>query len=296
MKAKKSTAFALVAPFLAFFTAFWIIPFVYGLYISLHKYSFAVGKQEFVGLKNYLRILVGDSTFKDSFYLGMGNTIKFVICTVPLLVFLSLGLALLLAELPERLKKYYRAIYFASYSVSVTAVSATFVWLMKGNGGYMNNLLMNFGIISKPVYWLEKEPFVWITLTVATLWWTLGYNMILYVSALNEVDESMYEAATVDGANYWQTLRYITLPNIKSTFFFVLMTTIIASFNVYGQTRLITEGGPGDATKSVIMIINNTIMVNNNLGVGTAMAMVMGIIILLCTICQHWLTREKENL
>lgn len=296
MKVKKSTAFAFVAPFLAFFAAFWVIPFVYGVYISLHKYSFAVGKQEFVGLKNYLRILVGDSTFKDSFYLGMGNTLKFVVLTVPLLVLVSLALALLIAELPEKIKKYYRAIYFASYSVSVTAVAATFVWLMKGNGGYINNLLMNLGIIDGPVYWLEKEPFVWVTLTVATLWWTLGYNMILYISALNEVDEQMYEAARVDGANYWQTLLGITLPNIKSTFFFVLMTTIIASFNVYGQTRLITEGGPGEATKSVIMIITQTIMVNNNLGIGTAMAMVMGLVILLCTLCQHFMTREKENL
>lgn len=296
MKVKKSTAFAFVVPFLVFFAAFWVIPFVYGLYISLHKYSFAVGRQEFVGLKNYAGILVGDSIHKEAFYLGMGNTIKFVICTVPVLVLGSLALALIVNELPESVKRYYRAIYFASYSVSVTAVASTFVWLMKGTGGYLNNLMIKLGLISAPIYWLEKEPFVWITLTVATIWWTVGYNMMLYISALNEIDEQMYEAARVDGGGYWKTLIYITLPNIKSTFYFILMTTVIASFNVYGQTRLITQGGPGEATKSVIMVINSTILTNNNLGIGTAMAIVMGAVILMCTLGQNWLTRERENL
>ena len=138
-----------------------------------------------------------------------------MICTVPVLVLGSLALALIVNELPESVKRYYRAIYFASYSVSVTAVASTFVWLMKGTGGYLNNLMIKLGLISAPIYWLEKEPFVWITLTVATIWWTVGYNMMLYISALNEIDEQMYEAARVDGGGYWKTLIYITLPNIN---------------------------------------------------------------------------------
>ena len=234
MKKKKTTAVLFILPFLVFFLLFWLIPFGFGIYMSLSKYSLIRGNQGFVGLENYIKILFSSSMYHKSFFLGLKNTIIFVIITTPFLVFGSLALALLLDHLPERLKGIFRTIYFASYSVSVTAVAAVFVWLMKGNGGYFNNLLMNIGLIDKPVPWLELQHFVWIALTVATVWWTIGYNMMLFVNALNDIDTNLYEASAIDGAGFWVQLRYIIMPNIKNIFYFVLMTTIIASFNVYG--------------------------------------------------------------
>ena len=121
------------------------------------------------------------------------------------------------------------------------------------------------GIIKSPIPWMEQQPFVWVALTVATVWWTIGYNMMLFVNALNEIDTNLYEASAMDGAGFWVQLRYIILPNIKNVFFFVLMTTIIASFNVYGQPRLMTKGGPGETTKPLIMMITSTIMDRNDL-------------------------------
>ncbi len=296
MKKKTTTAVLFVLPFILFFMMFWLIPFVYGIVMSVSKYSLVKGNQGFVGLENYIKVLFSSSMYNKSFWLGMKNTVVFVILTTPFLVLGSLALALLLDRLPDRVKGIFRTIYFASYAVSVTAVAAVFVWLMKGNGGYLNNLMMNLGIIDKAIPWMEQQPFVWVSLTVATIWWTIGYNMMLFVNALNEIDTQLYEASAIDGANFWTQLRYIIFPGIKNVFWFVLMTTIIASFNVYGQPRLMTQGGPGETTKPMIMMITSTIMDRNDLGVGSAMTILMGIVIVLCSVGQYYLTKEKEEL
>lgn len=296
MKKRRGTAVLFIIPFLVFFLLFWLTPFVYGIVMSISKYSLIQGNGGFVGLENYVKILFSSSMYHDAFMQGLGNTVIFVVLTTPFLVFGSLFLALLLDRLPGRFQGVFRTIYFASYSVSVTAVAAVFVWLMKGNGGYFNNLLINMGIIKNPVPWMEQQPFVWAALTVATVWWTIGYNMMLFVNALNDIDSNLYEASSMDGAGFWVQLRYIILPNIKNVFYFVLMTTIIASFNVYGQPRLMTKGGPGETTKPLIMTITSTIMDRNDLGVGSAMTILMGIVIILCSVGQYYLTKEKENL
>ena len=296
MKKRKGTAVLFIIPFLLFFLLFWLIPFVYGIAMSVTKYSLIQGNKGFVGFANYIKILFSSSMYHKSFVQGLGNTVIFVVLTTPFLVFGSLFLALLLDRLPERLKGIFRTIYFASYSVSVTAVAAVFVWLMKGNGGYFNNMLISMGIIKTPIPWMEQQPFVWVALTVATVWWTIGYDMMLFVNALNEIDTSLYEASAMDGAGFWVQFRYIILPNIKNVFFFVLMTTIIASFNVYGQPRLMTKGGPGETTKPLIMMITSTIMDRNDLGVGSAMTILMGVVIILCSVGQYYLTKEKDNL
>ncbi len=295
-KSKKSTAFLFLLPFLMFFILFWLVPFFYGVFMSLHKYSLINGNQGFVGLENYLKILLPGSMHNKNFFVGLKNTITFVLMSTPFLVFGSLALALLIDALPEKCKPVFRTIYFASYAVSVTAVSAIFIWLLRGNGGYLNNMLLNMSIISQPIPWLESREFAWISITIATLWWTIGYNMMLFINALNEIDTSVYEAAALDGAGFWKRLKDIILPSIKHVFFFVLMTTIIASFNLFGQSRLMTGGGPGQSTKPIIMIINDTIIGQNNLGIGSAMTVLLGIIIVLCSVAQYYMTRAKDEI
>lgn len=296
MKISKRVSFLFLLPFLIFFILFWLIPLAFGFFMSLSKYSLVFGNQGFVGFENYAKVLFSSSMYNKSFKLGLTNTCIFVLATTPPLVLCSLGLALLIERLPEKSKAFFRTIYFASFSVSVTAVASIFIWLMRGNGGYLNNLLIHMSIIKKPIPWLETTSLAWFSLTVATLWWTVGYNMMLFINALNEIDVSIYEAADIDGAGFWVRLKDIILPNIRNVFFFVLMTTIIASFNVYGQPRLITKGGPGQSTKPLIMVISNTIMDQNNLGVGSAMAFLLGLLIVLCSVAQYFLTRSKEEI
>lgn len=296
MKKKRRTAGIFFAPFALCFFLFWLIPFLYGCYLSICDMSLTRGNQGFVGLGNYIQMFTEGSVYAESFFRGLKNILIFVVASVPLLVIIALILALIVDSLPEKLKGIYRTIYFMSYAVSVTAVSSVFLWLFNGNGGYINNVLLSIGLIDSPISWLEAQPFAWIVLVAATVWWTVGYNMMLFINALNSIDEALFEAVAVDGGGFFSRLHYIILPGIRNVTTYVILTTIIASFNMYGQAALITRGGPLNSTKSLIMEINDIIFTNNNLGEGSAMAIIMGIVVMLFAMCQNWLSREKKEL
>lgn len=285
-----------IAPFLVCFGLFWLAPFVYGIYMSLHKLSLTRGNMGFIGLQNFLDLFNRDSMYSEAFFLGLKNTVIFVLVSVPLLVLVSLILAFLVDNLPKKVQGFFRTIFFMSYAVSVTSVSAIFVWLFSGNGGFINNMLVKMHIISQPVPWLEAQPFALIVLVITTIWWTIGFNMMLFINALNGIDTALYEASAIDGANFWNQFKSIIFPGIKSVFAFVTLTTVIASFNVFGQPQLITKGGPTQSTKSLIMVIQQTIFDGNNLGMGTAMALLMGVVVMIFALLQNFLTREKKEL
>lgn len=285
-----------IAPFLVCFGLFWLAPFVYGIYMSLHKLSLTRGNMGFIGLQNFLDLFNRDSMYSEAFFLGLKNTVIFVLVSVPLLVLVSLILALLVDNLPKKVQGFFRTIFFMLYAVSVTSVSAIFVWLFSGNGGFINNMLVKMHIISQPVPWLEAQPFALIVLVITTIWWTIGFNMMLFINALNGIDTALYEASAIDGANFWNQFKSIIFPGIKSVFAFVTLTTVIASFNVFGQPQLITKGGPTQSTKSLIMVIQQTIFDGNNLGMGTAMALLMGAVVMIFALLQNFLTREKKEL
>lgn len=296
MKVSKWKSTMFIAPFLVCFGLFWLAPFAYGIYMSLHKLSLTRGNMGFIGLQNFLDLFNKDSMYSEAFFLGLKNTIIFVLVSVPLLVVISLGLALLVDNLPKKVQGFFRTVFFLSYAVSVTSVSAIFVWLFSGNGGFINNMLVKMHVISQPVPWLEAQPFALIVLVITTIWWTIGFNMMLFINALNGIDTALYEASSIDGANFWNQFKSIIFPGIKSVFAFVTLTTVIASFNVFGQPQLITKGGPTQTTKSLIMVIQQTIFDGNNLGMGTAMALLMGVVVMIFALLQNFLTREKKEL
>ena len=296
MKVSKWKSTMFIAPFLVCFGLFWLAPFVYGIYMSLHKLSLTRGNMGFIGLQNFLDLFNKDSMYSEAFFLGLKNTIIFVLVSVPLLVVISLGLALLVDNLPKKVQGFFRTVFFLSYAVSVTSVSAIFVWLFSGNGGFINNMLVKMHVISQPVPWLEAQPFALIVLVITTIWWTIGFNMMLFINALNGIDTALYESSSIDGANFWNQFKSIIFPGIKSVFAFVTLTTVIASFNVFGQPQLITKGGPTQTTKSLIMVIQQTIFDGNNLGMGTAMALLMGVVVMIFALLQNFLTREKKEL
>jgi multiple sugar transport system permease protein len=144
--------------------------------------------------------------------------------------------------------------------------------------------------------WLEVQPFAWVSILIATIWWTIGFNMIMFINAINEIDPFLYEAAALDGAGEFHRLIHIILPGIKNVTFFILMNTIIASFNLYGQCMLMTKGGPGQSTQTIIMAINNVIFDKNDLGKGTAMALLTGMVMMAVSLLQFFFSREKKEL
>jgi multiple sugar transport system permease protein len=291
----KTWAILMVSPFILCFILFWLAPMFLGVWVSFHNWNLSSGNNGFIGLQNYIDILTPGSLYNEAFMLALKNTLVFVVISVPPLVIIALGLALILDHLPAKLKPVFRTIYFVSYSISVTAVSAIFLWLFNENGGFINNLLVSMGILGKPINWLSEQPYAWVSVLIATVWWTIGFNMMLFINALDEVDPSLYEASDLDGANGFKKFIYITLPQIKHVAFFIIIMTVIASFNLYGQSRLITAGGPEQSTTTLTMSIQNTVFGMNQLGVGSSMAILMGIIMLLVTAAQYFMSYRKKE-
>ncbi|MCM3717738.1 carbohydrate ABC transporter permease [Fictibacillus phosphorivorans] len=285
----------MVSPFVILFLLFWALPLALGVWVSLHNWNISSGNLGFVSLDNYKSILTPGTLYYDLFMKGLKNTLYFVVISVPPLVLISLGLALIIDNLPRKLKPIYRTIFFISYSISVTAVSAIFLWLFNGNGGYFNNVLESIGVIREPINWLGEQPYAWLTILITTIWWTIGFNMMLFINALDEVDAALYEAADLDGAGAFSKFISVTWPQIRNVAFFIIIMTVIASFNLYGQTKLITGGGPEQSTNSLIMNIQTSVFGMNQLGIGSAMAIIMGLIMMVIIVLQYWLSyRNKE--
>ncbi|SDK00232.1 carbohydrate ABC transporter permease [Sediminibacillus albus] len=289
----KLTSFLFVLPYLAMFLAFLFFPLVYGIYISLNDYNLLSKEHPFIGFANYTRIFNPDSAMNALFFEGLWNTIKFVVFSVPLLVIIGLALALLLNSLPGRIRGLFRTIYFIPYAISVSVISIIFLWILDTNSGLLNNFLMSLGF--DPVPWLTRQPFAWISLVGATVWWTLGFNMIIFINALNEVPEDLYEASSIDGASAWQKFIHITLPSIRPIMLFVVITSTIASFNVYGQPYLMTRGGPGDSTEVLLMGIVDLAFEQRELGMASAMALLMSLIMIGVSIVQFKISNRNQE-
>ena len=289
----KFTSFLFVLPYLIMFLGFLFIPLVYGIYISLNDYNLLSSEHPFIGFENYATIFNPDSAMNTLFFEGLWNTLKFVVFSVPLLVALGLALALLLNSLPGKIRTLFRTIYFMPYAISVSVISIIFLWLLDTNSGLVNMYLMNLGFDAIP--WLTKQPFAWISLVGATVWWTLGFNMIIFINALNEVPEELYEAGAIDGAGTWQKFIHITLPTIRPIMLFVVITSTIASFNVFGQPYLMTGGGPGDSTEVLLMGIVELAFEQRELGIASAMALLMSLIMIIISVFQFEIANHKQG-
>ncbi|UOF90658.1 sugar ABC transporter permease [Fodinisporobacter ferrooxydans] len=283
------TSSLFVLPYLFLFVVFLLVPILYGIWISFHNWDLLAANHKFVGLQNYVDIFTSSTNIHKKFFQGMWSTIQFVIYSVPLLVILGLLFALLVNALPKRIQGLFRTIYFLPYAISVSVVAVIWLWILDTNSGLLNLLL------HKPIPWLTELPYAWVALVLATIWWTIGFNMIIFINALNDVPEDMYEAASLDGANSWQKLIHITLPAIKPILIFVVITSTIASFNVYGQPFLMTRGGPGVATKVLLMNIVDTAFQDRQLGSASAMAILMSLIMIIISIIQFKATNLKKE-
>ncbi|WLD92795.1 carbohydrate ABC transporter permease [Alkalihalobacillus sp. AL-G] len=287
----KFTSSLFVVPYLIMFVSFLLIPLLYGIYISFHDYGLLASDRPFTGLKNYKKIFDRDSIINDIFFSGLWNTVQFVIYSVPLLVVVGLGLALIVNSLPGKIRGLFRTLYFIPYAISVSVISIIWLWMLDTNSGLINNYLMKLGF--DPVPWLTSQPFAWISIVGATVWWTLGFNMIIFINALNEVPEELYQAAAIDGAGTWQKFIHITLPTIKPIMLFVVITSTIASFNIFGQPYLMTRGGPGDSTEVLLMGIVEQAFEQRQLGSASAMAIMMSLIMIVVSLVQYKISNSN---
>jgi len=272
-------AYSFIAPNFIGFCIFTLVPMVIAVGLSFCSWDGA-HPVEFVGLKNFID-LMSDKTFKHSFV----NTIVYAIGTVPLTLVCSLGLAMLLNQ-NVKFRNFFRTVSFFPYVASLVAVAAVWNCIFSPSMGPVNMVLSSLGIENLPRWAAGKETAM-ITVILFSVWKNMGYYMVIYLAGLQGTNPELEEAAELDGANKWQIFWNVTLPQLRPTTFFVIIMLTIASFKVFDQMYMITQGGPGDATNTLVYYIYNVAFVNTpKYGYASAVAMVLFALVLFVTIIQ----------
>ena len=212
--------------------------------------------------------------------------------SVPLLVVVPLGFALLLNR-SFRGRTFFRAVYFAPYVLGVAVIGVLWRFLLDPNLGAINGLLGAVGL-PDDTPWTTGLPWAWISLVGVTVWWTLGFNAVIYLAGLQDIPRELYDAAKVDGAGRWAEFRHVTLPGLRPVLLFVVINTILASSNMFGQSYLITQGAPGVETRTAIMYIAEEGLRSYRMGSAAAMSYLLTLALLLVSMIIFRLFRTKD--
>jgi len=287
-----------ILPHLLFFAVFVFYPLFRGLYISFQNYDFLRPEQaQFIGLDNYTALFRAGSTKSVEFWNAMKVTVQFVLLSVPFLVIIPLGLALLLNTRVKGANAF-RAIYFAPWVLSAAVISLIWWWIFQSQGGLLKFYLDKLGLPTPR--WLSTMPYAMWSIVIATIWWTMGYNMIILLAALQEIPPELYEAAAIDGAGRWSVFRSITMPMLRPVMIFILTMTIIASFNLLTQPMMMTRGDPrlptgGGATQPVMLTIFNEGFVRPFQGRAAAMSFIVAAIMIVFSYVNNLILRKREQ-
>jgi multiple sugar transport system permease protein len=286
------TPYVFLAPYLLLFTVFVLIPAILGFWMSLHNWDYLMPEQPWVGLQNYINLFTPGSPTAAFFWQSMQATGIFTLFSVPLLVIIPLLVALVLNR-SFRGRNFFRAMYFAPYVLGVAVVGILWRYLLQPGFGLINYYLGVLGLPDIP--WTSALPWAWIALVGMTVWWTLGFNAIIYLAGLQDIDPQLYEAAKVDGANPWQRFWNVTLPGLRPVFLFIVTVTILASANMFGQAYLITQGGPNNETRTAIMYIAQEGLQNFRMGSAAAMSYILALFLILISILNFKFLNQKED-
>ncbi len=273
----RATPYLFLAPYLLLFGVFAAAPMLLGAWISLHQWDYLLPHKPFVGLDNYRALFDPESSVYGFWWESLQATATFTVASVPLLVVLPLGLALLLNRaFPGR--TFFRAVYFAPFVLGVAVVGVLWRFLLDTHLGLINHGL---GLLGLPADtpWLTALPWAWISLVGMTVWWTIGFNAVIYLAGLQDIPRDLYDAARIDGATPWQQFRHVTLPGLRPVLLFVITTTILASANMFGQSYLVTQGAPGTSTRTAIMYIAEEGLRSFRMGSAAAMSLVLALML-----------------
>lgn len=280
--------YAYLLPHAVLFAVFIVYPVGFGIYVSLHRWNILSDTQRWVGLDFYERLLTPGTPQFTFFWKTMGNTALFTVMTVPLLLLAALGLALLL-ERPIPGRAFFRAVFFLPTILAVSVMGLTWRWMFENRTGLVN-VLLDLIPFTQAMPFLTNVGWAWVPIVLGTIWWTVGFNMILYGAALAAIPRVYYEAAMLDGAGAWARFRHVTWPQLNPVTLFALVTTTIASFQLFGQPHVITSGGPLRTTQSVMMYITEEAFSNFQFSSAAAMSVFFGLVLLVVTAFQFRMT------
>lgn len=275
-----------VGPFLVLYTLILVFPLLRGVWLSLNQVDL-FGAGHFVGLGNYGRLL-RDPIFATS----LVNTFEVTLMIVPALTVLSLLLALGLNRTSGG-AAVLRGIFFSSAVLSVTIVTLIWRFVLAPDAGLLGEAWKAFGW--EPLPFLSSVHLALPAIAITTIWWSVGFPMLLFLAGLQQIPGDMYEAAALDNANRWTTFWRITLPSLRRTTILVVMLQTAAQLQLFGQSQLLTAGGPSGASRTAVLFLFESAFGRWELGYASAAAEVLFLIILTVTLTQYWATRQAAG-
>lgn len=261
---------------------FALIPLVLTFVISMSEWD-GFGTMEFVGFANFLEQFL-DPDFKKA----MVNTLYYSLLTIPSGIVLGLLLALAIHNI--RGKTLYRLFFFMPVVTSSVSIGVIWIWLLNGDFGIINQLLGIVGITGPK--WLTDTQWVIPSIAMLSIWWGLGFNMVIFLAGLQGISQTYYEAAVIDGASAFRKFWHITLPLLSPTTFFATIMATISSFQVFDQAFVMTSGGPAKASYTLVYHIFNRGFVESNMGASAAAATILFLMILVLTLIQFKFSRR----
>ncbi|WP_106506098.1 carbohydrate ABC transporter permease [Brachybacterium timonense] len=274
-------------PYVVVFALFLVWPILYGLWMSLTDRSLAAPRVRMTGLANYAEALTDPDVWSS-----LGNTVFFTVITSVPLVVLSFALAYLVSTgLPGQWM--WRLSFFAPFLLPVSVVTGIWGMVYANDFGLINGLLVRLGGSNIP--WLSDANVAMWAIALVTVWWTIGFNFLLYLSALQSIPDHVYEAAALDGAGPWRRLVSVTLPMVRPTTVLILLLQILASLKVFDQIFLLTAGGPDGATRSVLQYIYDVGFVGYRLGYASAISYLFFALIVVLSLAQVAIMRRQQK-
>jgi multiple sugar transport system permease protein len=271
-------AWLLLAPFLAAFGLFFFLPALETFWLSLTESSLT-RTSAFVGLDNY-RTLLNDPSFRDS----VGNTFYFSLLTVIPLCALGLLMAMLVDRF-ARVQGWLQGAFFLPFVLPISVMTLIADWMLQPSSGVVNHIL------GGQRAWLADPHWALPAVAIGTIWWTVGFNMLLFLAGLRNIPAELYEAAALDGARGFTLFRTITWPALRPVATTALILQLIASLKVFGQTYILTSGGPFNTTRVALHYMYETAFTQSDAGYAAAIAMAFVAIVILLSLLQAWLVK-----
>lgn len=281
----KITPYLMIAPAMVVFILFSFIPIFYMIFLSFHDWNFISEDMNFVGVNNF-KFLLGDPRFAQT----MGNTFLYTVLTV--VGFLVFGLLIALAlNKNTKIHSFMQSVIFAPHIISLVSISMLWLWLMDYDYGLFNYLLAKIGL--GPVSFLTNPDVVMYSLAAVSIWKGVGYYSLIFLSGLQAIPDDIYEAAALDNTPWHRKLFKITLPMLSPTVFFVGITSIIASFKVFETISIMTQGGPMNASNTIVYYIYETGFKFFNMGLSSAAGVILFVVIAILTLIYFKLMAKK---
>ncbi len=285
--ARNGRAYLFISPFFVFFVIFGLYPIIYSFILSLNEWH-ANKPWTYIGLKNYRDLLVKDPVF----WISVWNVVFIFLINVPVMIFLSIFIAVALNNPLRRHKDFFRIVYLLPYVTSVLSIAIVF-YILFDDRGLVNLALGAVGI--SPLHWLTSTDMSKVSIDILVTWKWTGYNMIIALAGLQSIETQIYDAAKIDGASAVRTFWRITFPLLRPVIGFQFIMSTIGTFNMFTEPYFLTNGGPGYSSISLVLYLYRSAFKFFQLGYGAAIAFLTFIVVLIPSVLQVRMWAERDR-